>query len=79
MALWITLSTLFAWISGALFAAGVIGRRVRSRAWDSPRPTSAYPGGAVGYGWTRSPRLLIQVGLLIAFVGAALVLIVLSL
>lgn len=67
---------LFAWLSGALFWAGVQPRRPARRESAYGR----YPSDASGFpGWLRNPRILLQLVLLAVFILGAVALIVLSL
>jgi len=77
----IVIACLFAWLSGALFTAAMRGassRNLSTRSDETSYPAwGAEDAGAVN--WLRSPNILIQLGLLAAFIVGALLLILFSL
>lgn len=80
MSLWqIILACVFAWISGAFFHACVADGFIESSAErndGSPFAEHAYAVG--GWQWLRSPALIVQIGLLAAFLAAGVALILVS-
>lgn len=81
MSLWqVILACVLAWISGAFFSACIRDGfliSARERDEDSPFAAHAYPLGPMR--WLQSPAVLLQLGLLAAFLVATIILIVVNL